>query len=89
MKKSSFGFLNAPMQPAPETLVFSATRIDVRTALMMSEASIAQALGDAVAHLSDGNLEQAEAALDVLEFERLLNPKQSRSKGPQTSLDPA
>lgn len=56
---------------------------------MMNGASIAQALSDVVAHLSDGNLEQAKATLDVLEFERLLNPKRSRSKGPQMSVDPA
>lgn len=57
--------------------------------MMLNEGSIAQALREIVAHLKDGTLEQAEANLKALEFERLLHPVIGRSKGSRQFFDPA
>jgi hypothetical protein len=57
--------------------------------MMLNEDSITQALRQLVANLSSGNLDQAEATLEVLEFERLLHPVKDRSKGPRQFFDPA
>lgn len=56
---------------------------------MLSEESITQALGELVSNLTAGDLDQAEATLEVLDFERLLKPLKDRSKGSRLFLDPA
>lgn len=55
----------------------------------MNEDSIKQALRELIAHLNAGELDQAKATLEVLDFERLLHPKQRNDKGPMEFLDPA
>jgi hypothetical protein len=57
--------------------------------MMFNEDAIAQVLCQLVAHLSSRDLDQAEATLEVLEFERLLHPVIGRSKGPRQIIDPA
>jgi hypothetical protein len=56
---------------------------------MLDDDSITQALGELVSHLTAGNLDQAEATLEVLDFERLLHPLKDRSKGSRQFFDPA
>jgi hypothetical protein len=57
---------------------------------MLNDQSIADALGDVIEHLQQQNLEQAEATLEVLNFERLLKPIPDPSKGRSLHfVDPA
>ena len=48
---------------------------------MLDEHSIAQALQDAVENILHGKLENAQAVLDRLDFEQLLQPVEDRTKG--------
>lgn len=57
--------------------------------IILNEGSIAQVLRELVAHLSGGNLDQAQAALETMEFERLLRPVKDRSKGSHQFFDPS
>ena len=57
--------------------------------MMLNEDSIAQTLREFHAHLTSGDLDQAEANLEVLGFERLLHPAKDPSKGPRQFFDPA
>jgi hypothetical protein len=52
---------------------------------MLNEESIAGLLAGTVSHLETGNLEQAEVALHILDFERLLRPIRSNTKPSQIS----
>ena len=57
---------------------------------MLNDQSIADALGDVIEHLQQQNLEQAEATLEVLNFERLLKRIPDPSKGRSLHfVDPA
>ena len=55
---------------------------------MLSEESIVRFLQGIISHLENGNLEQAEAHLDILDFERLLHPIRGDSANRQF-VDPA
>ena len=55
---------------------------------ILDEKGITGALANLVNHLETENTEQAEAVLDILDFERLLRPMQSISRQPQF-IDPA
>ena len=56
---------------------------------MLNEDSIARTLRELVDHLTNEDLDQAEATLEVLGFERLLHPVKDPSKGPRRFFDPA
>lgn len=55
---------------------------------MLNEESITRFLQGVISHLEGGNLEQAEAHLQILDFERLLHPIRGHSAHRQF-LDPA
>lgn len=57
---------------------------------MLNESAISEALENCVAHLERDNLDQAEATLRVLDFDRLLKPIEDPSKQRQRRfVDPA
>jgi hypothetical protein len=57
--------------------------------MLLNKPSIAEKLRELVAHLGAGNLDQAQAVRDILDFERLRNPGADPSKGPLRLVDPA
>jgi hypothetical protein len=57
--------------------------------MTLNDQAVGDALRSAIAHIRAGNLEQADAVLEDLGFERLLRPIKDRSKGPRRFFDPA
>lgn len=55
---------------------------------MLNDQAVTDALRDTIEHVQQQNLEQAEATLEVLGFERLLRPIEDRSKQ-RRFVDPA
>ena len=52
--------------------------------MILTDAAITNALNQTVQQIREGNLEQAQAGLAVLEFHRLMHPmKDSREFGPE------
>jgi hypothetical protein len=56
---------------------------------MLDDAAITNALSQTVEKIREGDFEQAQAGLAVLEFHRLMRPVQVSSKGPLHFVDPA
>jgi hypothetical protein len=56
---------------------------------MLSDAAITNALNQTVEEIREGDLEQAQAGLAVLEFHRLMRPLKDSSKGSRQFFDPA
>jgi hypothetical protein len=57
--------------------------------MMLNDAAITNALSQTVEMIREGDLEQAQAGLAVLEFHRLMRPLKDSSKGPRRFFDPA
>jgi hypothetical protein len=57
--------------------------------MLLNENSILETLQKIVDYLKAGDLDQAEAHLDALGFDRLLSPIRDRSKGSRRFFDPA
>ncbi len=56
--------------------------------MMLNEAAITNALNQTVEKIREGDLEQAQAGLAVLEFHRLMRPLKDSSKGLRQFFDP-
>ena len=56
---------------------------------MLDDAAITNALSQTVEKIREGDLEQAQAGLAVLEFHRLMRPMKDSGKGPRRFFDPA
>jgi hypothetical protein len=57
--------------------------------MILTDAAITKALNQAVQQIREGDLEQAQAGLAVLEFQRLMRPMKDSIKGPRQFFDPA
>jgi len=57
--------------------------------MIRTEAAITEALNQALQQIREGDLEQAQAGLAVLEFHRLMHPVKDSIKGPRQCFDPA
>ena len=57
--------------------------------MMLNDAAITNALSHTVEKIREGDLEQAQAGLAVLEFHRLMRPMKDFIKGPRRFFDPA
>jgi hypothetical protein len=57
--------------------------------MMLNDAAITNALSQTVEKIREGDLEQAQAGLAVLEFHRLMGPLKDSSKGARKFFDPA
>jgi hypothetical protein len=57
--------------------------------VILTDAAITNALNQTVEKIREGDLEQAQAGLAVLEFHRLMRPLKDSSKGPRQFFDPA
>ena len=56
--------------------------------MMLTDAAITDALSQTVEKIRVGDLEQAQAGLEVLEFHRLMRPMKDSGKGPRRFFDP-
>lgn len=56
---------------------------------MLNDAAIAIALSQTVEQIRVGDLELAQAGLELLEFHRLMRPMKDSGKGPRRFFDPA
>ena len=54
--------------------------------VILTDAAITNALNQTVQKIREGDLEQAQAALTVLEFHRLMRPMKDSIKGPRQFL---
>ena len=57
--------------------------------MILTDAAITKALNQTVQQIREGDLEQAQAGLAVLEFHRLMRPMKDSIKGPRQFFDPA
>ena len=57
--------------------------------MMLTDAAITDALNQTVQKIREGDLEQAQASLAVLEFHQLMRPMKDSVKGPRQFFDPA
>jgi hypothetical protein len=57
--------------------------------VILNDAAIINALSQTVEKIRAGDLEQAQAGLEVLEFHRLMRPMKDSGKGPRRFFDPA
>jgi len=57
--------------------------------VMLNDAAITNALSQTVEKIRAGDLEQAQAGLEILEFHRLMRPMKDSGKGPRRFFDPA
>ena len=57
--------------------------------MILTDAAITNALNQTVQQIKEGNLEQAQAGLAVLEFHRLMRPMKDSGEGPRRFFDPA
>jgi hypothetical protein len=57
--------------------------------VMLTDAAITDALNQTVQKIREGDLEQAQASLAVLEFHQLMRPMKDSVKGPRQFFDPA
>ena len=57
--------------------------------MILTDAAITNALNQTVQKIREGDLEQAQAGLAVLEFHRLMRPMKDSIKGPRQFFDPA
>jgi len=55
--------------------------------VMLNDAAITNALSQAVEKIRAGHLEQAQAGLAVLQFDRLMRPLKDTGKGPRRFFD--
>ena len=57
--------------------------------MILTDAAITNALNQTVEKIREGDLEQAQAGLAVLEFHRLMRPMKDSAKGLRQFFDPA
>jgi hypothetical protein len=57
--------------------------------VILTDAAITNALNQTVQNIREGNLEQAQAGLAILEFHRLMSPMKDSIHGPRQFFDPA
>jgi hypothetical protein len=57
--------------------------------VILADAAITNALNQTVQKIKEGDLEQAQAGLAVLEFHRLMRPMKDSIKGPRQFFDSA
>jgi hypothetical protein len=57
--------------------------------VIFTDAAITTALNQTVQKIREGDLEQAQAGLAVLEFHQLMRPMRDSIKGPRQFFDPA